>query len=84
MEKQEEIKEKEIQRIEDMLFAKYGTFKLSKKQTAFVVGISTSTLDRQRKAGVGIRYQQDTETSNIYYRTKRIAEHIVLSDIQTI
>lgn len=78
----ENQREKEIQRIEDMLFRKYGTFKLSKKQTAFVVGVSTSSLDRDRKAGVGIKYQQRTEVSNVYYRTRSIAEHLIDEDIQ--
>ena len=79
MEKQEEIKQ-----IVEILFNRFGSFKLSKCQTARVVGVSTSTIDRHRKAGTGIRYQQDTSTSNIYYSLSSIAEYIVNNDIQTI
>jgi len=79
----ENQREKEIQRIEEMLFNKYGVFKLSKKQAAFVIGVSTSSLDRDRKAGIGIKYQQRTETSNVYYRIGSIAEYLVDNDIQT-
>lgn len=79
MEKQEEIKQ-----IVELLFNKYGSFKLSKGQTARVIGISCSSLDRARKAGTGIPYQQENSTSNIYYKLSSIAQYIVDNDIQTI
>jgi methylphosphotriester-DNA--protein-cysteine methyltransferase len=79
MEKQEEIKQ-----IVEILFNRFGSFKLSKCQAARVVGVSTSTVDRQRKAGTGIRFQQETETSNVFYKIHAIAEYIVMNDIKVV
>lgn len=77
-------REEEIKQIVEMLFNRFGSFKLSKCQTARVVGVSTSTIDRYRKAGTGIRFQQETETSNVFYKVHAIAEYIVMNDIKVV
>ncbi len=76
-------KQEQIKHITELLFSKYGAFKLNKGQTAKVFGISTSTLDRQRVSGTGIPYQQATETSNVYYTISSIAEYLVENNIKT-
>lgn len=72
----------EILKIVDLLFTKYSTILLSKKQTAFITNRSISSLDRDRKEGIGIKYIKETETSNVYYSIYDIAEYIVESKIK--
>lgn len=74
----------EKKKIIEILYKQFGSFKLSKGQSARILGISISSLDRQRKSGVGMSYSQQNKTSSVYYRLKVIADYIVDNDIQTI
>lgn len=82
--KNQETTNPEVLKIIDLLFSKYSTILLSKKQTAFITNQSVSSLDRDRKQGIGIEYIQETETSNVYYSIYSIAEYLVAKKIKTL
>lgn len=81
--KNQETTNPEVLKIVDLLFKTYKCVLLSKKQCAWVTNQSVSNLDRDRLAGRGIQFLQQTPTSNVYYSIYDIAEYIYKSKIQT-
>jgi len=65
--------------ITDMLFNKYGSLDLSRGETATVLGISSSTLDRLKKEGTGPVWSKKGNTHNarVVYAIDHIANYMV-------
>ena len=59
-----------------MLFSKYGTMNLSKKQCSEVTGKSISKLESDKRDGIGIEYKQETAVANVYYPLHCIVEFL--------
>jgi len=59
-----------------LLFAEYKTMNPSKKIASKILTKSLSTLDVERKAGIGCSYKQDTPLSNVYYPLTAIVEYL--------
>jgi len=62
-----------------MLFHKYNALELSRSETATVLGISTSTLDRLLKKGRGPQWAKKGMAPNarIVYAIDHIADYMV-------
>lgn len=78
------IKEKDLL---NLIFEKYETLNLTKKQAAATIGISTATLDRMAKNGVGPSYKkvQTASKSNngsVYYPLHELVKYIVNGNIK--
>ncbi len=67
----------------ELLHNKHKKILLSKKETAHEVSRSCSSLDRDRKAAVGMQYIK-TGDGNIYYPISEIASFIVRSMTKTV
>jgi len=81
--KTQETIDKEIQEVTNFLYTKFnGQYRLSKKTAAHLIGISVSSLDRQRYT-IGIPFYQNTDTSNIYYDIRDISKFLVTQKVQT-
>lgn len=65
--------------ITEMLFNKYGALELSRGETATVLGISTSTLDRLLKEGKGPKWSKkgNKHNSRVVYAIDHIADYLV-------
>ncbi len=65
--------------ITEMLFGKYNALELSRGETATVLGISTSTLDRLLKKGKGPKWSKKGTAHNarIVYAIDHIADYMV-------
>ncbi len=65
--------------ITEMLFRKYGSLELSRGETATVLGISTSTLDRLLKDGTGPKWSKKGNQRNgrVVYAIDHIADYMV-------
>jgi hypothetical protein len=61
-----------------------GKILLSKSECASVLNCSVSSLDRQKKLGVGVEYIQETPRSNVFYSIDSIANHIINSKKKTL
>ena len=66
----------------DTLYAKYNKMSLSKKEMAGETGLSTSTLDRLRKAGLGCAYIKQGK-GDIFYPLLECAKYYCQSIIKT-
>ena len=66
----------------DTLYAKYNKIALSKKEMALETGLSISTLDRLRKAGLGCSYIKQGK-GDIFYPLLECAKYYCESIIKT-
>jgi len=66
----------------DTLYAKYNKIALSKKEMAGETGLSISTLDRLRKAGLGCSYIKQGN-GDIFYPLLECAKYYSESIIKT-
>lgn len=70
----------------EMLYAKYGSLLLSRKQCAEVTNCSTAKLDRLKKVGLGPQYvKQDVagKNSTVQYPIDAVVDYIVLQQVKT-
>lgn len=71
----------EVQQIAELLFKTHGgQLRLGKKTTAHILGISVSTLDRNRYTL--LPFHQENESSNVMYNVYDIAQFIIDSKIK--
>ncbi len=66
----------------DVLYKKYKKLLLSKKECAFEINRSCSSLDRDRKNAVGLQYIKE-KNGNVYYPLVEIINYIVSAQKQT-
>ena len=66
-----------------LLYKEYGAVILSKKQTAKILNMGVSTLDKLRSECKGPNYKQDG-LSNVKYNLHSIVDYILDSEIQTL
>ena len=66
----------------NILYEKYGAVILSKKDTAKILNLGVSTLDKLRSEGRGPAYKQ-SGLSNVKYNLHSIVEYILKDEIQT-
>jgi len=66
----------------EILYSKYKKLLLSKKECAFEINRSCSSLDRDRKSGIGIQYIKESN-GNIYYPLTEIVKFISHSQTKT-
>ena len=52
------IKNTGLEKMEDYIIQKYGKIALNQKESASVLGVAPSTLDRWRAEGVGPKYKK--------------------------
>ena len=67
----------------DVLYSKYKKLLLSKKECAFEVNRSCSSLDRDRKNAIGMQYIKE-RNGNVYYPITEIVKFIFSSQIKTL
>ena len=65
----------------ETLYAKYKKMAISKKEMSMETGVSISTLDRQRKSGLGCSYIKKNN-SDVFYPLQEIAKYYT-SVVQT-
>ena len=66
----------------DTLYNKYKKLLLSKKECAFEINRSCSSLDRDRKQAKGLKYIKN-DNGNVYYPLTEIVKFIFNSQIET-
>lgn len=66
----------------EVLYGKYKKLLLSKKECAKEINRSCSSLDRDRKSGLGLQYIKQ-DNGNIYYPLTEIVKFIFSSQTQT-
>jgi len=66
----------------EVLYNKYKKLLLSKKECAFEINRSCSSLDRDRKSGLGIQYIKESN-GNIYYPLTEIVKFVFMSQKKT-
>lgn len=66
----------------EVLYHKYKKLLLSKKECAFEINRSCSSLDRDRKSGLGIQYIKE-DNGNIYYPLTEIVKFTFSSQSKT-
>jgi len=64
------------------LYTKHNKMALSKKEMSLESGLSTSTLDRLRKAGLGCSYIKE-KNGDVFYPLTELAKYYTNSVIQT-
>ena len=67
----------------EVLYNKYKKLLLSKKECAFEINRSCSSLDRDRKQAIGLQYIKENN-GNVYYPLTEIVRFIFSSQIKTI
>ena len=67
----------------ELLHSKHKKILLSKKECAAEVNRSCSSLDRDRKAAIGMQYIKHAD-GNIYYPISEIASYIMRSMTKTL
>lgn len=70
-----------------LLFQKYESLLLRREQAAEILNISTASLDRMKRSGVGIQYQKEGESrknGRIRYPIDAIVDYILSNHIQTV
>ena len=67
----------------EVLYTKYKKLLLSKKECAFEINRSCSSLDRDRKQAIGLQYIKENN-GNVYYPLTEIVRFIFSSQIKTI
>jgi len=66
----------------NLLYDKHGAVILSKKDTAKILNMGVSTLDKLRAEGRGPSYKQEG-LSNVKYNLHAIIEYILKDEIKT-
>jgi hypothetical protein len=66
----------------EALYAKYKKVAISKKEMSLETGLSISTLDRQRRAGIGCNYIQQGQ-GDVFYPLLELAKYYTQT-IQTL
>lgn len=66
----------------DTLYNKYKKLLLSKKECAYEINRSCSSLDRDRKQAIGLQYIKENN-GNVYYPLTEIVNFIISSQIKT-
>jgi len=66
-----------------VLYSKYETMILSKKQCAEVLGVSTQKLDLDRSVGAGVPYQQNGTSGNVKYPLNEVVTYMLSNIIKT-
>ena len=67
----------------ELLYKKYKTLLLGKKECSRELNRSISSLDRDRKNAVGLQYIKESN-GNVYYPITEIAKYILKSQIKTV
>ena len=67
----------------EALYNRYKKLLLSKKECAFEINRSCSSLDRDRKNAVGLQYIKN-KNGNVYYPLTEIVKYIFNSQIKTV
>lgn len=70
----------------EMLYSKYGSLLLSRKQCAEATGCSTAKLDRLKKIGLGPQYIKQKEFGNgtVQYPIDAVVDYIVSQQVKTV
>ncbi len=82
----DQINEKDLLKL---IFEKYETLNLTKKQAAMTMGMSIATLDRMAKKGIGPNYKK-VETSSksnngtVHYPLHELVKYIVNGNIKCV
>lgn len=74
------------QQLVEMLFTKYGTLVLSRKQCSETIGCSTAKLDRLKNAGLGPQYIKKYgkgKNGTVHYPINAVVDYIVLQQVKT-
>lgn len=69
-----------------MLYKKYGTLLLSRKQCAKAIGISTASLDRLKQEGIGPNYIKKKgkgKNGAVQYPLLAVIDFILLTQVKT-
>ncbi len=66
----------------ETLYGKYKRMLISKKECAYELGMSCSTLDRARKEGLGVQYIKE-KNGNVHYPRIELAKYIISQQIRT-
>jgi len=66
----------------EVLYNKYKKLLLSKKECAFEINRSCSSLDRDRKSSVGMQYIKENN-GNVYYPLTEIVKFVFNSQTKT-
>ncbi|WP_428026436.1 hypothetical protein [Arcobacter sp.] len=66
----------------ETLYAKHNKMALCKKEMSAETGVSISTLDRLRKAGLGCPYIKE-KNGDVFYPLTELAKYYVNAVIQT-
>ena len=69
----------------ELLYKKYGTMILSRKQVCKILGISTATLDRRKAKGEGPVFKKngnDGSNASVEYSLNSVVHYIVSNDIK--
>jgi len=66
----------------EVLYNKYKKLLLSKKECAFEINRSCSSLDRDRKSAVGLQYIKENN-GNVYYPLTEIVRFVFTSQVKT-
>lgn len=63
----------------NLIFKRFGALELDRKNTAAVMGVSTSTLARFKRDGVGPKWSKcnESRTTKVTYAIDDIAEYMV-------
>lgn len=75
-----------IKELTEHLYLHSGTYLLSKKDTAKIIGVSISSLDRLKEQGVGPKYKKtgNAKNSTVKYPIQAIAEYIINNNVNTL
>jgi len=63
----------------EVLYNKYKKLLLSKKECAYEINRSCSSLDRDRKSAIGLQYIKENR-GNVYYPLTEIVKYIFSSE----
>lgn len=66
----------------EVLYNKYKKLLLSKKECAFEINRSCSSLDRDRKQAIGLQYIKENN-GNVYYPLTEIVKFVFASQTKT-
>lgn len=73
----------EIKVLFETMYNKYRRMLISKKECAGELGLSCSTLDRQRREGMGVQYIKE-KNGNVMYPLIEVAKYIIAQQIRTV
>ena len=66
----------------EVLYNKYKKLLLSKKECAYEINRSCSSLDRDRKQAIGLQYIKE-KNGNVYYPLTEIVKFVFTSQVKT-